>query len=153
MYAVIHTGGKQYRVAQGSRLRVEKIAADANTTIELDQVLMVASGEQIAVGTPYIEGGKVTATIKEHGRAKKVKIIKFKRRKHHMKHQGHRQSYTLLEVTGINAAGMMTPSIVTEVVSDTTITATDAANAVLDSASEATAVNTPDAAANINVVT
>jgi len=106
MYAVIQTGGKQYRVAQGGTLRVEKLAAEAGATVELDQVLMVAEGETVRVGRPYVEGGKVTATVKAHGRAEKVKIIKFKRRKHYMKRQGHRQWYTLLEVTDISAAGM-----------------------------------------------
>ena len=103
MYAVIQTGGKQYRVAQGDTLRVEKLAADPGAAIELDKVLMLGEGEDVKVGKPYVEGGKVTATVKAHGRSKKVKIIKFKRRKSYLKHQGHRQSYTELEVTGISA--------------------------------------------------
>jgi len=103
MYAVIRTGGKQYRVAEGDTLKIEKIAAEAGATVELDKVLMVADGEDIKVGRPYLSGGKVTATIKSHGRGKKIKIIKFRRRKHHLKHQGHRQWFTELEVTGINA--------------------------------------------------
>jgi len=103
MYAVIQTGGKQYRVAQGDTLKVEKIAAEAGAVVELDKVLMVADGEDIKVGKPYLNGGRVTATIKSHGRGKKVKIIKFRRRKHHLKHQGHRQWFTELEVTDINA--------------------------------------------------
>jgi large subunit ribosomal protein L21 len=103
MYAVIQTGGKQYRVAQGDTLRVEKLAADAGSAVELDKVLMVGEGEDVKVGTPFLEGGKVTATVKSHGRSKKVKIVKFKRRKHHLKRQGHRQWYTELEVTGISA--------------------------------------------------
>ncbi len=103
MYAVIQTGGKQYRVAQGSTLRIEKIAADEGASVELDKVLMVADGDDVKVGTPYLDGGKVTATIKSHGRGKKVKIIKFKRRKHHLKRQGHRQDFTEIEVTGISA--------------------------------------------------
>jgi large subunit ribosomal protein L21 len=106
MYAVIQTGGKQYKVAPGNRVFVEKIVADAGSLIELDRVLMIGAGEQVVVGSPYIEGGKVTATVREHGRAKKVKIIKLKRRKHYLKHQGHRQYYTLLEITGINAVGL-----------------------------------------------
>ena len=101
MYAVIQTGGKQYRVSQGDKLRVEKLGADEGAKVELDKVLMVADGEKVTVGTPYVKGGMVTATVKEHGRGKKVKIIKFKRRKHHMKRQGHRQWFTELEVTGI----------------------------------------------------
>ncbi len=103
MYAVIQTGGKQYRVAQGDTLRVEKLAADEGATVELDKVLMIAEGENFNVGKPFVEGGRVTATVKSHGRGKKVKIIKFRRRKHHLKRQGHRQSYTELEVTGISA--------------------------------------------------
>jgi len=103
MYAVIQTGGKQYRVAEGDTLKVEKIAAVAGATVELDKVLMVADGEDIKVGKPYLNGGRVTATIKSHGRGKKVKIIKFRRRKNHLKRQGHRQWFTELEVTGINA--------------------------------------------------
>jgi len=103
MYAVIQTGGKQYRVSEGDVLRVEKIKAEEGDSVDLDKVLMVGEGESVNVGTPYIEGGKVTATIKAQGRGKKIKIIKFKRRKHHMKRQGHRQSYTVLEITGISA--------------------------------------------------
>jgi large subunit ribosomal protein L21 len=103
MYAVIQTGGKQYRVAQGSTLKVEKIAAEAGSSIELDKVLMVADGDDVKVGAPYLDGGKVTATVKAHGRGKKVTIVKFRRRKHHMKRQGHRQAFTEIEVTGISA--------------------------------------------------
>jgi large subunit ribosomal protein L21 len=103
MYAVIQTGGKQYRVAEGDTLRVEKILADEGATVELDKVLMVADGDAVRVGAPYLDGGKVTATVKSHGRAKKVTIIKFRRRKHHMKHQGHRQWFTELTITGISA--------------------------------------------------
>ncbi len=103
MYAVIQTGGKQYRVSEGTTLRVEKIAAEEGASIEIDKVLMVADGDDIKVGAPYVEGGKVTATVKAHGKGKKVRIIKFKRRKHHLKRQGHRQAYTEIEVTGISA--------------------------------------------------
>lgn len=103
MYAVIQTGGKQYRVAEGDTLKIEKILADEGATVELDKVLMVADGDTVRVGQPYLEGGKVTATVKSHGRAKKVKIVKFRRRKHHMKHQGHRQWFTELTITGISA--------------------------------------------------
>jgi len=104
MYAVIQTGGKQYRVSQGDTLKVEKLGADEGASLELDKVLMLADGEDITIGAPYVEGGKVTATVKSHGRGKKVKIIKFRRRKHHMKRQGHRQWYTELEITGISAS-------------------------------------------------
>ena len=103
MYAVIQSGGKQHRVAEGDTLRVEKLAADEGATLELDRVLLVADGDDVKIGTPYVEGGKVTATVKAHGRAKKVKIVKFKRRKHHLKRQGHRQWYTELQITGISA--------------------------------------------------
>jgi len=103
MYAVIQTGGKQYRVSEGDVLRVEKLAADEGVGVELDKVLMVANGDDIKVGTPYVEGSKVTATVKAHGRGKKVKIIKFRRRKQYLKRQGHRQWYTELEITGISA--------------------------------------------------
>ncbi|RDH85377.1 MAG: 50S ribosomal protein L21 [endosymbiont of Escarpia spicata] len=104
MYAVIQTGGKQYRVSEGDTVKVEKLNADQGASVELDKVLMVADGEDIKVGTPYVDGGKVTATVKSHGRGKKVKVIKFRRRKHHMKRQGHRQWYTELQVTGISAS-------------------------------------------------
>ena len=103
MYAVIQTGGKQYRVSEGTILKVEKLPADEGASIEIDKVLMVADGDDVKVGAPYVEGGKVTATVRSHGRGKKVQIIKFKRRKHHLKRQGHRQAYTELEVTGISA--------------------------------------------------
>jgi len=104
MYAVIQTGGKQYRVSQGDTVKVEKLGADEGASLELDKVLMVADGEDVKIGTPYVDGGKVTATVKSHGRGKKVKIIKFRRRKHQMKRQGHRQWYTELEITGISAS-------------------------------------------------
>ena len=103
MYAVIQTGGKQYRVAEGDTLKVEKIVADEGASVELDKVLMVADGEKVTVGKPYVEGGKVMATVKAHGRGDKVKIIKFRRRKHHLKRQGHRQWFTELKITGISA--------------------------------------------------
>ena len=104
MYAVIQTGGKQYRVSQGDTVKVEKLGADEGASLELDKVLMVADGEDVKIGTPYVDGGKVTATVKSHGRGNKVKIIKFRRRKHQMKRQGHRQWYTELEITGISAS-------------------------------------------------
>ena len=104
MYAVIQTGGKQYRVSKGDILRVEKIDSEEGASIKLDKVLMVADGDDVKVGTPYVEGGKVTATVVEHGRGDKVKILKFKRRKHHMKRMGHRQDFTKIEITGIAAS-------------------------------------------------
>ena len=101
MYAVIETGGKQYRVKEGQTLRVEKLGVDVGASVDMDKVLMVANGDDIKIGKPYVDGGKVTATIKSHGRGEKVRIVKFRRRKHSRKTQGHRQSYTELEITGI----------------------------------------------------
>lgn len=103
MYAVIMTGGKQYRVSQGDKVRVEKLDVAEGDSIELDKVLMVVDGDDIKIGAPVLEGGKVTAQVRGHGRGDKVEIIKFRRRKHHMKRQGHRQAYTELEITGISA--------------------------------------------------
>ncbi len=102
MYAVIKTGGKQYRVAQGETLRIESLDANAGDAIEFDQVLMVGEGSDVRIGTPLVDGGKVTATVKSHGRGKKVEIIKFRRRQHHMKRMGHRQNVTEVEITGIS---------------------------------------------------
>ncbi len=102
MYAVIKTGGKQYRVAQGDTLRLETLDGSAGDAIEFDQVLMVGEGADVKIGTPLVAGSKVTATIKSQGRGKKVEIIKFRRRKHHMKRMGHRQNYTEVEITGIS---------------------------------------------------
>ena len=111
MYAVIKTGGKQYKVSQGDTLKIEKIfEEDLYTSIEFDQVLLVDDGKQIKIGNPIVEGGKVTATIEAHGRGKKIKIIKFKRRKHHRKQMGHRQHYTQIKITGIMAEGIETPN-------------------------------------------
>lgn len=104
MYAVIKTGGKQYRVSEGQTLKVEKIEAEPGTLVELDQVLMVADGAQVQVGTPYLAGAKVMANIQSQGRAPKVRIVKFRRRKHYMKVQGHRQSYTELRIATISLA-------------------------------------------------
>jgi large subunit ribosomal protein L21 len=105
MYAVFSTGGKQYRATTGDTIKVEKLEAEKGSTIELDQVLLVGEGADVNVGTPLVDGGKVMAKVVEHGRGDKVKIIKFKRRKHHMKKMGHRQYYTMLEITGIEGAG------------------------------------------------
>ncbi len=101
MQAVIKTGGKQYRVSEGDKIRVESLGAEAGDDVEFDQVLMLVDGDNSKVGTPNIDGGKVTAKVVANGRAKKVNIIKFRRRKHHMKRQGHRQNYTEVEITGI----------------------------------------------------
>lgn len=104
MYAVIATGGKQYRVEPGTVLRIEKLAGDPGARVEFDQVLLLGDGEKITVGAPLVQGGKVIATIESHGKGKKVDIIKFRRRKHYMRHKGHRQLYTQIKVTDITAA-------------------------------------------------
>lgn len=101
MYAVIAAGGKQHRVEEGEVLRLEKIEVATGETVDFDQVLLVGSGDDVKIGTPVVEGAKVTAEVVSHGRADKVTIIKFKRRKHHMKRQGHRQWYTEVKITGI----------------------------------------------------
>jgi len=103
MYAVIKTGGKQYRVCSGEKLRIEQIAADVGSEIVLDQVLMVADGENVTLGTPTLSGASVKAKIVSHGRGDKVHIFKMRRRKHYRKSQGHRQNYTEIEILGIAA--------------------------------------------------
>jgi len=103
MYAVIATGGKQYRVQEGDVLKVELLAAEAGTAVELDKVLLVADGDDFKVGKPYLPGGKVTATVQSHGRGEKIRIVKFRRRKHSGKQMGHRQHYTEIKITGISA--------------------------------------------------
>ena len=103
MYAVIQTGGKQYRVSEGAKIRVEKLDADTGASVELDKVLMLGEGESVTIGKPYVDGGRVTATVESHGRAAKEHIVKFRRRKHHLKRQGHRQWFTELKITGISA--------------------------------------------------
>ncbi|MHB8920685.1 MAG: 50S ribosomal protein L21 [Halothiobacillus sp.] len=102
MYAVVVTGGKQYRVEPGEWLRVEKLEGEEGTAITLDRVLMIADGEAIQVGSPALAGATVTAEIIGQGRGKKIDIIKFRRRKHHRKHQGHRQAFTEIKITSIN---------------------------------------------------
>jgi large subunit ribosomal protein L21 len=102
MYAVIETGGKQYRVAQGDVIEVEKLEAIEGAEVALDRVLMVADGEQVKIGTPMLAGAKVTAKVKAHGRADKIRIFKLRRRKNYRRTQGHRQYYTQIEITGIS---------------------------------------------------
>ncbi|MBW8072927.1 MAG: 50S ribosomal protein L21 [Ferrovum sp.] len=104
MYAVIKTGGKQYRVQSGEKLKVERIEAEVGSEVGLDQVLMVADGETLHVGRPLVEGAKVAATVLSHGRHDKVRIFKMRRRKHYQKHQGHRQNYTELQIGSITTA-------------------------------------------------
>ncbi|MBY6203594.1 50S ribosomal protein L21 [Halomonas denitrificans] len=101
MYAVFKTGGKQYKASTGDVVRVEKLPAEMGSSVEIDEVLMVADGDDIRVGAPTLEGGKVKAEVVAHGRGDKVRIIKFRRRKHSMKQMGHRQYYTELKITGI----------------------------------------------------
>lgn len=104
MYAVIKTGGKQYRVNEGETLKVEKLQAEEGASIDFDKVLMIADGDQVAVGTPYIEGGKVTAKVMAQDRGRKIEVVKFKRRKQYLKRAGHRQDYTEVRITGIGSA-------------------------------------------------
>jgi len=101
MYAVVKTGGKQYRVTPGQKFKVEQIPADIGSEIVLDQVLMLADGNSVTVGAPLVSGASVTAKVLSQGRGKKVTIFKMRRRKHYQKHQGHRQNYTELEVQSI----------------------------------------------------
>ena len=101
MYAVIKTGGKQYKVAPGENVRVEQLVADVGAEVVLDQVLMVGEGDSIRVGQPIVAGATVKATVVAHGRGDKVTIFKMRRRKHYQKHQGHRQGYTELKIDGI----------------------------------------------------
>ena len=103
MYAVFKTGGKQYRASEGDVITVEKLEVEKGATVELDQVLMVGEGADVKVGTPFLEGGKVSATVLDHGRHDKIKVLKFKRRKNYLKKMGHRQYFTQLEITGIEA--------------------------------------------------
>ena len=102
MYAVIKTGGKQYKVAAGEKLKIEQIPADIGSEITLDQVLAVGAGETIKFGTPLVQGAKVLATVVAHGRHDKVKIFKKRRRKHYQKRQGHRQNYTEVQIVSVN---------------------------------------------------
>ena len=103
MFAVINTGGKQYRVSEGTVVRIEKLEAEAGSTVEFDQVLLVGAGADVTVGKPLVSGAKVTATVESHGKADKVRIVKFRRRKHYKREKCHRQQYTLIKVTGISA--------------------------------------------------
>ena len=105
MYAVIKTGGKQYRVKEGDTLRVEKLEVDAGATIDFDEVLALGDGQDLEIGSPFVDGGSVSATVKSHGRHKKIRIIKFKRRKNYLRRQGHRQDYTEVQITKIAKSG------------------------------------------------
>lgn len=103
MYAVLQTGGKQYRVEEGQVLKIEKLEQDVDSTIDFDKILMVGEGEDAQIGQPYLDGAKVSATVLEQGRHKKIRIIKFKRRKHHDKQMGHRQYFTAVRIEKISA--------------------------------------------------
>jgi len=105
MYAVIKTGGKQYRVSPGDVLKVETLSADVGASVNFEEVMMISDGDKLTVGSPLIASAKVAATVIAHGRAKKVEIIKFKRRKHHQKRTGHRQNFTQVQIQNINGKG------------------------------------------------
>ena len=102
MYAVFQSGGKQHRVAEGQTIRLEKIEIAPGETIEFDSVMMVGEGSSVKIGTPYVNGGKVTAEVVTHGRGEKIKIVKFRRRKHSRSQMGHRQWFTEVKITGIS---------------------------------------------------
>ena len=103
MYAVIESGGKQHRVQEGEVLRLEKLEVATGENVDFDKVLLVADNGDVKVGAPYVNGGKVSAEVINHGRGDKVRIIKFNRRKHHRKQMGHRQWFTEVKITGISA--------------------------------------------------
>ena len=113
MYAVIKTGGKQYKVAAGEKIKVEQITADVGQEIVIDQVLAVGNGADIQVGTPLVLGATVTVTVVSHGRGDKIRIFKMRRRKHYQKRQGHRQNYTELQIGAILgvAAGVVAVAV------------------------------------------
>tara|TARA_Y100001934_G_C12266903_1_gene732862 strand:- start:842 stop:1156 length:315 start_codon:yes stop_codon:yes gene_type:complete len=102
MHAVIKTGGKQYRVAAGDQFNIESLAGEVGAEIQFDEVLMLSDGDDVTVGTPLVAGANVQAKVVEHGRGEKIRIIKFKRRKHYRRTMGHRQNYTRVEITGVN---------------------------------------------------
>jgi large subunit ribosomal protein L21 len=103
MYAVIATGGKQYRVAEGDVVRIEKLAADLGATVEFDKVLLVGNGSDVKIGAPLIAGGKVSGVVHKHGKGDKKVIVKFRRRKHYLRQGTHRQFFTEVKITGIQA--------------------------------------------------
>ncbi|RJG39464.1 50S ribosomal protein L21 [Motilimonas pumila] len=103
MYAVIQSGGKQHRVTEGQTLRLEKLDIETGASVDFEEVLLVANGEDVKVGAPFVAGGKVVAEVVSHGRGDKVKIVKFRRRKHSRKQAGHRQWFTEVKITAINA--------------------------------------------------
>jgi len=102
MFAVFSSGGKQHRVTEGEILKLELLEAEPGQEVVFDKVLLIADGDKVAVGQPYVEGGKVTAEVVGHDRARKIRVIKFRRRQNYMRRQGHRQWYTQVRITGIN---------------------------------------------------
>ena len=114
MYAVIKTGGKQYKVAAGEKLKIEKLAGDVGSKVVIDKVLMINDGENTTIGAPLVAGATVSATVLSHGRGDKVMIFKFRRRKHYRKTQGHRQSFTEIQIGEILAAGTVASKAVAE---------------------------------------
>ena len=103
MFAVFSSGGKQHRVTEGEVIKLEKLTAEPGAEVVFDKVLIVANGDEVTVGQPYVDGGKVTAEVLCHDRNKKIRVIKFKRRKDYLRRQGHRQWFTQLKITGISA--------------------------------------------------
>ncbi|CUX96562.1 50S ribosomal protein L21 [Candidatus Doolittlea endobia] len=103
MYAVFQSGGKQHRVSEGQIIRLEKLDVIAGETVRFEQIILIASSESIQIGSPFVNGGKVTAKVMAHGRGDKVMIVKVRRRKHFRKHQGHRQGFTDVKITSICA--------------------------------------------------
>jgi large subunit ribosomal protein L21 len=101
MFAVFESGGKQHRVSEGEVVRLEKLGGEPGDAVEFDKVMLIAEGDNVNVGAPYIEGGKVTAEVVTHDRSRKIKVVKFKRRKNYLRKQGHRQAFTELTITGI----------------------------------------------------
>jgi large subunit ribosomal protein L21 len=103
MYAVIESGGRQYRVEPGQQIKLGKLAVEEGQSFDFDKILAVSANDSLCVGLPHLKSAKVTATVMSHGRDKKIHILKFKRRKHHMKRMGHRQDHTIVKITAIEA--------------------------------------------------
>jgi large subunit ribosomal protein L21 len=102
MFAVFKSGGKQHRVSEGEVVRLERLDAEPGASVEFDEVLLIAEGDNVNVGAPFVSGGKVTAEVVGHDRGDKIRIVKFRRRKHYMRRAGHRQWYTDVRITGIS---------------------------------------------------
>jgi|SRR3989344_1130294 len=106
MYAIIKNGGKQYRVQEGAKVRLETFEAEVGQIVDFKEVLLISNGEEVQIGAPFVKDASVSVEVLEYGRGDKIRIIKLKRRKHHLKHQGHRQDFISVKVTAIKAAGM-----------------------------------------------